>query len=285
MAPKKKEGRFEEISGANYQAEIHLSPLNKRIVIKEYQGSNLKDLVSNLIVKAQKNELSKIWVKARAEDEPELLKLGFKSEAVIKNYYPNCNAVSMAYYLNEERRELIEQKEKRIINELQSNNKIKEQLTLPQNYSFKLAAKDDLKELASLYEQVFDSYPYPIDKKEYLKKMLEKDVIYGLIYDGAHLAAAASAETVPQYKNAEMTDFATLENYRGQGLGSYLLRQLEQVLENRDYNCLYTIARAKIMGINKIFSQADYQYTGRLIQNCNIAGGLEDMNLWCKTIN
>ena len=285
MTVEQVDGSTEKISGAGYQAQIHLSPLNRRIVVKSYQGENIEKLTSQLLDIAKENNFTKIWVKAYQKDKDKFLEAGFEKEAVIKDYYPNDNAVSLAYYLTEERKQMINRnQEERIINDLVTETATNNNINLAANYSFKVAEEEDLDKLAKLYDQVFDSYPYPIDRVDYLQKMWSDDVIYGLVYDGQDLVAAASAETVPQEKNAEMTDFATLPSYRGQGLASYLLKELEEVLKKKDYNCLYTIARAKVAGVNKIFSRAGYQYTGRLMQNCNIAGGLEDMNLWCKTI-
>lgn len=285
MTNEQVDGSTEKISGTGYQACVHLSPLNRRIVIKSYQGPRIDNLTSQLLEKAKKNNFTKIWVKAYQTDKDKFLEADFEKEAVIKNYYPTDNAVSMAYYLTEERKEMINRKqEEKIINNLSTEKSKNTSINLSIDYNFKVAEKEDLKSLADLYDQVFDSYPYPIDNVDYLQQMWSKDVIYGLIYDGQDLVAAASAETVPEEKNAEMTDFATLPSYRGHGLASYLLKELEEVLKEKNYNCLYTIARAKVAGVNKIFSRAGYQYTGRLMQNCNIAGGLEDMNLWCKTI-
>jgi putative beta-lysine N-acetyltransferase len=278
------DGEKREIKGSDYRALIHLSPLNKRLVIKDYSVQDITSLTTRLVKLAEKNDFTKIWVKAKRADQARFAGIGFETEAVIGNYYAGSDAVSMAYYLSENRSKMIApETEKEIIEKL-TDVDTKTNLSLADNYKFELADKNQLKELAKLYSTVFESYPYPIDRVDYLEKMIDEDVIYGLVYEGTNLIAAASAETIPEYKNAEMTDFATLPDYRGQGLARYLLKQLEQVLKERDYNCLYTIARAKIVGVNKIFKQTGYQYRGRLIQNCNIAGGLEDMNLWSKII-
>ncbi|MFO7819972.1 MAG: putative beta-lysine N-acetyltransferase [Halanaerobacter sp.] len=285
MVPRQIDGRKEEVIGDDYQATIHLSPLNKRIVIKDYSGQNIEKLTSRLIKSAQKNNYTKIWVKAYRDDAEKFSQSGFEKEALIDSYYSQDDAVSMAYYLSSGREEVVDfEEEEKIIKKLSKEERKDNRLTLTEEYKFKLAEERDLERLAALYDEVFDSYPYPIDKVDYLRRMLTEDVIYGLIYEGDKLVAAASAETVPQEKNSEMTDFATLPEYQGQGLASYLLEQLEDILKDKDYNCLYTIARAKVFGINKLFSRAGYEYKGRLIQNCNIGGGLEDMNLWCKII-
>ncbi|WP_459840394.1 putative beta-lysine N-acetyltransferase [Halanaerocella petrolearia] len=272
-----------KVSGTGYQAIINLSQLNQRIVIKDYQGSNLSELVTRLIKLADQEGFTKVWAKVYKEDREKFEAAGFETEAIIDSFYHTDDACSMAYYLTKERQTRRNKEEAdRILTE--TKKLAEERKDLATGYNFKVADKENIKALAKLYDQVFNSYPYPIDDEGYLLKMMEEGVIYGVIYQGQQLVAAASAETVAQYKNAEMTDFATLPDYRGQGLAGYLLQQLEEELKERDYRSLYTIARANIYGINKIFSQSGYDYKGTLIKNCNIAGGLEDMNLWCKVI-
>lgn len=272
-----------EIKGSDYQAKVELSFPNQRIVIKDYQGPNLEGLKDELIASAPK-EITKIWIKARKQDEAAFQEIGFEKEAEIARFYPDDDASLLAYYLSSNRKQQVNKEEKdEILASVRDLNN-KEIKDLAQNCEFKLATRDDLSDLADLYDDVFLTYPYPINNPFFLRKMMNQGVIYGLVYQNKQLVAAASAETVAEYKNAEMTDFATRPEARGQGLASYILAKLEQELKDRDYNCLYTIARAKVYGINKIFSQAEYEYTGTLVKNCNIAGGLEDMNLWQKRI-
>ncbi len=272
-----------KIQGDDYQATVELSNLNQRIVIKDYQGPNLAALKDELIASAPK-EITKIWLKALKQDEAAFQEIGFEKEAEIANFYPDDDASLLAYYLSSNRKQKVDEAEKDEILTKVRDVKSKSVDDLPQNCEFKLATKDDLLDLANLYDDVFLTYPYPINNPFFLRKMMNQGVIYGLVYQDNQLVAAASAETVAEYKNAEMTDFATRPEARGQGLASYILAELEEELKDRDYRSLYTIARAKVYGINKIFSQAGYEYTGTLVKNCNIAGGLEDMNLWQKMI-
>ncbi|GAB6136976.1 putative beta-lysine N-acetyltransferase [Halanaerobaculum tunisiense] len=273
-----------EVTGEDYQAQVNLSPLNQRIVIKNYQGFNLAGLREKLVALAQENDFTKIWAKIPCAAQDDFRAVGFETEAIIDQFYPTADAATIAYYLSDQRRtrENKAQNEE-LLTEVQQLP-TKDSQELPKEYQFKVAENSDIPELAQLYAEVFSSYPYPIDQEEYLKKMMDQDVIYGMVYQGSNLVAAAAAETILAYQNAEMTDFATLPQVRGQGLASYLLQRLEEELKDRDYRSLYTIARGQIYGVNKIFSQAGYQYKGTLIKNCNIAGGLEDMNLWCKVI-
>lgn len=82
--------------------------------------------------------------------------------------------------------------------------------------------------------------------------------------------------------NIEMTDFATLPEYRGNGLALYLLQKMEHEMRKRNMRIAYTIARAVSCGINIIFAKRRYKYSGTLLNNTNISGNFESMNVWYK---
>ena len=99
------------------------------------------------------------------------------------------------------------------------------------------------------------------------------------------IVAAASAELDLEHRNAEMTDFATLPETRGMGLAQHLLSALEQDTAERGISNLFTIARARSAGMNRVFYNGGYARSGTLVNNCHIAGQFEDMHVWCKTLN
>jgi putative beta-lysine N-acetyltransferase len=79
-----------------------------------------------------------------------------------------------------------------------------------------------------------------------------------------------------------MTDFATRADQRGLGLAQHLLAALESDMERRGILNLYTIARARSAGMNRVFYNRGYDWTGTLVNNCHIAGRFEDMHVWCR---
>jgi putative beta-lysine N-acetyltransferase len=87
-----------------------------------------------------------------------------------------------------------------------------------------------------------------------------------------------------QSGNTEMTDFATLPEYRGKGLSAFLLRLMESEVKKRQIKTTYTIARAPSFGMNITFSKMGYSYSGTLINNTNIFGHFENMNVWYKLL-
>jgi putative beta-lysine N-acetyltransferase len=85
--------------------------------------------------------------------------------------------------------------------------------------------------------------------------------------------------------NAEMTDCATYPEYRGKGILSNIINELELELKNRNFITLYSLSRAINIGINMVLCKHEYKYSGRLLKNCNICGAFEDMNIWTKRIH
>jgi len=104
-------------------------------------------------------------------------------------------------------------------------------------------------------------------------------------FDNGKLVSIASADMDRKNLNAEITDCATYPQYRGRGLLSRLIKAIEEDLKNIGFYSVYSLSRAVNPGINISLSKLDYDYTGRLINNCNICGGFEDMNIWCKKLH
>jgi len=150
---------------------------------------------------------------------------------------------------------------------------------LPAGITIEYAQPEHCEDLARLFSKVFPTYPFPVSDPGYLKHTMDNGTCYITAWHNGELIAASSAETDRQQKNAEMTDFATLPIWRGHGLASCLLAQLESRLESEGYRCLYTIARSSSIGMNKVFAGAGYGFNGVLVNNCNISGDFEDMNV------
>ena len=138
--------------------------------------------------------------------------------------------------------------------------------------------------MGSIYDEVFPTYPFPIGDPSYLRETMQSHVEYfGLEKDG-NLVALSSAETDESASNVEMTDFATLRQWRNQGLALCLLSEMEQAMSEAKFSTAYTIARAISAGMNITFAKMGYQYGGRLINNTNISGTIESMNVWHKQL-
>ncbi|HPJ71654.1 MAG TPA: putative beta-lysine N-acetyltransferase, partial [bacterium] len=142
----------------------------------------------------------------------------------------------------------------------------------------------DVARMAELYADGFRSYPFPIHDPDYLLETMRSHVVYFGAEVGGKLVALASAEQSPRDRNAEMTDFITLPQWRGRGLAGRLLERMESHARAGGVAVAYTIARALSPGMNSVFARSGYRYGGRLINNTNIAGSLESMNVWYKPL-
>jgi putative beta-lysine N-acetyltransferase len=158
--------------------------------------------------------------------------------------------------------------------------------SLPRNSGYKsmLMGPSDVKEITSIYKKVFLSYPFPIHDPGYILETMKENVRYYGIRKDRQLVALASAEVDMENANAEMTDFATLDGYRGKKLGQRLLARMESDMKNLGITTLYTIARLESIPMNKVFLKHQYQYGGTLVNNTNIAGKIESMNVYYKHI-
>ena len=152
--------------------------------------------------------------------------------------------------------------------------------TLPPEYSIRKCKKYDVKQMADLYQKTFDTYPFPIHNHEYLLKTMEDNVVYFGIFKEDEVVALSSAEIDYDYLNVEMTDFATLPKFCGNGLSSHLLMKMDKEMKASGIRTAYTIARASSYGMNIVFAKCGYEYCGRLVNNTNISGNIESMNVW-----
>ena len=134
------------------------------------------------------------------------------------------------------------------------------------------------------FKEVFESYPFPIHDPVYLQKTMKSHIQYFYVSDRGRFVALSSAEMNHSCKNVEMTDFATLQAYRGRGLAVHLLGTMEKEMKERGIKTAYTIARAVSAGMNITFAKMGYAFSGTLINNTNISGNIESMNIWYKRL-
>ena len=102
--------------------------------------------------------------------------------------------------------------------------------------------------------------------------------------EDGRLAAASSAEIYREDENVEMTDFAVHQAFRGKNLSGLLLSRMEEEMRAAGMKTAFTIARAHSYPINATFARAGYAWGGTLVNNTNICGGFESMNVWYRAL-
>lgn len=271
-------------TGPDFTMLVYLDFVNKRIRIDDYRG-NINSIIIRMKALAKQYSFTKELIKAREEDWRTFLSNGYVFEGTINGYFNGNDAFFMVHYVNVDRRTSPSWKEEDLFlekiaglpNPTQPN-------VMPAGYSIRLANRDDCKPLATLYKQVFQTYPTPMDDESYIGKVMEEGTIFKIIEWNGEIVSTASAEVNEAYHNAEMTDCATLQEHRKYGFMQLLISALEEELINRQIYCSYSLARAQSFGMNACLKKLGYLYTGRLGNNCVMNGQYENMNIWVKKL-
>jgi putative beta-lysine N-acetyltransferase len=260
---------------------------NSRIYLMDIKDAHPDTLVESLASLANENGYGKIFAKIPKSKAEAFMKAGYGVEASAYGLYGGTErGLFLSKYIKAER------ENEESLNSYQDVLSLaygKQETDLPpleEGESVRLCTFEDVIRMAELYKGVFDSYPFPIDKPSFLKTAMQGDTIFAGVEKGGVLVALASAECdfTEGHQYAEMTDFATDEEHRGNGYALHLLHFLELQAKERGIQTAYTIARAISEGMNITFSKAGYTYGGRLKNNTDISGTIESMNVWYKAL-
>jgi lysine 2,3-aminomutase len=259
---------------------------NDRIYVMKLDKQDMPEIFSDLYNLAYENRYGKIIAKVPTSSYGYFLENEYIKEAYIPNFFKNGeNLYFMSKYLDENRKIDTDEGEVEEVLFHTKSAEAEDNKRLPEEFEIRVCSEEDVEAMKNLYNRVFDTYPFPINDQNYLLKTMKENVVYFGVWEGETLIALSSVEMDKENFNSEMTDFATHPEYRKLGLASILLDKMEEELRNRNYKTLYTIARAKSHGMNKVFSKNEYKYTGTLINNTNIFGDIESMNVWYKNIS
>lgn len=268
-------------------SEIQYGPYSNRIYLMKLDKRDLPDIVLKLDKLASEHDYTKIFVKVPVDAEGEFLNGGYRREASIPGFYQGrIEAVFLGRYLDPLRAEAGNQAELDNVLELaeaKARRKPQER-DLPEGFSLFRCGPEHVQEMSRLYEEVFPSYPFPIHDPGYLRETMASHIDYFGVLQGERLISLASSEMDARGSNVEMTDFATLPEFRGRGLAQFLLQEMEEAMINKGMHTAYTIARAVSPGMNITFSRRGYSYGGTLVNNTQISGSIESMNIWYKSL-
>lgn len=268
------------------KSTIQHGPGNDRVYLMKLDNNDLPSILSWIDNLVTLHSYSKVFVKIPVSAQSVFSAEGYRVEATISGLFRGeQDGLFMARYYQESR---LVDPDAALVQEVLDTARLKAEQRhatfLPADCDCRLSNPAHCREMAELYQQTFASYPFPIHDPEYLATNMAKNVLFAGIWQGGKLLALASAEIDHQDSNAELTDFATHPDWRGHGLANHLLQHLEEELRLFDIKTSYTIARATSFGMNICFAQNGYQFSGTLVKNTQIAGGLESMNVWHKNL-
>lgn len=265
---------------------IQHGPFNDRIYLMKLGKSGQNSQPATLIAMATKHGYSKIFIKIPAAYAGQFAQAGYVEEAAIPRFYNGSEAgIFMGYYLSEARSTetgatALDEILQLALAKTESTIKL-----LPEGkFVLRQCREEDVEEMATIYKTLFRTYPFPIHDPSFLLKTMQTNVDYFGVEINGKLIALASAEIDRPAQNAEMTDFATLPEWRGHSLAIHLLMRMEEMVARKGIKTAYTIARAISAGMNITFAKLGYSYGGRLKNNTNISGEINSMTVWSKSL-
>lgn len=273
---------IETIDGALVQHGPH----NDRIYLMQLRNADPCRIPATLEALAHQKGYGKVFAKIPATVWPNFLSAGYTQEALVPGFFKGRTAgVFAAKYFSNARRQ-IPPEERRLERIGPRGGESADPVHRPGRSRRVVAAcrPQDAEELSRIYRQVFATYPFPVNRPVYLKHMMQEGVRYFAVRAQGRIAAAAAAEIEQREQHAEMTDFATLPRHRGRGMAGSLLRHMEKTARALDIKTAFTIARAASPGMNAVFRKNRYRYAGLLRNNTQIAGRLESMTVWYKSL-
>ncbi len=248
---------------------------------------------------------SKVLTMVEDRLAPELLEQGYTLAGTMPGFYRGKIGCSvLTYNLDEHRKQMAHPKEGARVDELvdQYNPVHDDEIVgryellgdevLDEAESRAITADEqtiralprDAEKIAKLIDITFHDYPTPSHNPAYIRTQIENGVPFRYIEDEGRMVACASADLVPDALAAELTDCATLPEYRKRGYMMKLLSDLMWDLEQKNYHSAFTFARARVPGINILFKKLGFEYCGCVHRSCRIGDGLEDMNIWIRPL-
>ena len=257
-----------------------------RIYLMKLDNADVNSIIEKLNELANDHKYGKIFTKVPKKHIKIFLNDGFKKEAEILKFYNGKNDCVFMSKFPVVKRRIIQSNIKERLDDVLAVCKEKEQLKnepkISDEFYYKILEYKDIKQLTELYKIVFASYPFPIYKEDYIKKTMDDNIIYFGIFHNGKLVSASSAEMDFSGQNVEMTDFATIPDYRGNNFAQFLLYQMEIEVVKKGIKTFFTIARGVSFGMNITFAKLGYKFGGTLVNNTNISGSIENMNIWYK---
>ncbi|MBN1929742.1 MAG: putative beta-lysine N-acetyltransferase [Chlorobiaceae bacterium] len=278
-----------DIIETRFGALLQHGPFSRRIYLMKIGEADPSELPHQLEEMARRKGYTKIFAKLPKGSEGEFVANGYRIEASVPGFYRgDTEALFLARYLDPARAESPDAAEMARIVELASGKPAAAPPPLPAEFTLRACTRDDVEAMAAIYREVFPTYPFPIHDPAWLLETMESHIDYFGIEDaqqGGRLVALASSEMDLDGLNVEMTDFATLPGFRGRNLSLHLLAEMEAAMHRKGMRTAYTIARAMSPGMNITFARAGYRFSGTLVMNTNISGGIESMNVWYRNFS
>jgi len=284
-----RESNLIEMTTADFTVEAVNDCRSRRIRVTDYQTCDIEVLANYIEIMGSKSRAGKIIFYSHKNDWQKFISLDYRLEGVMNTYFRGNPVYLMSRFLCSDRfgsEHLINEDLilKRILQRKRScagaDNSCNDG-----NYTVRILKDDDINRVMDIFRDVFPTYPSPVEERRYFEELTgqEENVMLIAEYKG-EIAGIISADIDNRHLNAELTDCVTLPEHRGRGVMAMLIDHMEEKLAKMKLTCLYSLTRAGIPPINAVMYKKGYRYGGRLINNCDIGGRYENMNIWEKSI-
>ncbi len=267
-----------------YSSTVQHGPHNDRIYVLHLAPDQIGALLPELEQMVKTKKYGKIFAKIPSTNWQQFRAAGYIKEADIPHFYSGktgCCFVAK-FFFDRHRTDEDFTNLQRIMKDEKTERK--GSTGSISQFPIELCTTADAEELAFFYRKLFESYPFPVFDADHLGKIMRENVNYYCIRKDNKIVATAATESNSAEKYAEMTDFATVPDWRGKGLAACLLRHMDKEAYRSGIVTAFTIARATSYGMNRVFKNSGYNYSGLLINNTQIGGRIQSMVVWYKQL-
>lgn len=243
-----------------------------------------QELAESLLELVENSERNRVVALVHAEHSQALQQQGFTLEGVIPGFYRGESDCAVLGFSQDENRMQLANPIEVANADLVMRKPFEVQPMRAVTPTTELAGVENAAEIANLIAQTFPDYPTASDDPAYIARQIQEGTPFRYIRVRGKMVACASADLVPNARTAELTDCATNPTYRGRGYMQRILLDLMGDLQAMHYPTAFTLARARIPGINRVFQKLGFRFRGRMAQSCRIGDGLEDMNIWSRSL-
>ncbi|WP_163539465.1 putative beta-lysine N-acetyltransferase [Gracilibacillus sp. YIM 98692] len=271
---------------AYFGRTVSVEPISQRIKIYQMPtGEELNSFLDRLKLVAKDTNCDKLIFYLRDHQTGEIKQHGACYEGKIKGFFNGATAYIYALFLDPARHKTDRlASEKKVFDVIQKRQQISTNFELPTGYQMRWADLKDAKQMANLYQTVFQSYPTPMNDPVFIEEMMQSDVYFLVVQHNGMIVSACSADILPHFRSAELSDCATYPEHRAKQLLSYQVAHLIPKVKKMGIRTLFSYSRANSVGMNLVNVKHGFTFGGRMVQNSNIAGSMENMNIWYKVL-
>lgn len=271
-----------------FGTSILFEPISNRLKIYKLPEQNLIDpFILSVKQLGQQHHCDKLIFYVKLAQQPMIHPYASRYEGMIESFFNGENAHIYAIFLDPKRNHHhLSDQEKNVLRLVhrKKGEGPSHRFQLPASFHMRWAKQQDAEQMSILYKTIFKSYPTPMNEPDFIKQMIVDNVYFLVVEHRNDIVSACSAELLQNFRSAELSDCATFREHRSKQLLSYQVAHLIPRLKKIGVGTLFSYSRSTSVGMNLVNAKHGFHYGGRMVQNSNISGSMENMNIWYKTL-